>query len=45
MAAAGVRTAGIATSSFRITWLVDRDRVSEAVRTLHTTFIATDSPI
>ena len=30
---------GIATSSFRITWLVPRGRVEDAVRALHATFI------
>jgi aspartate kinase len=30
---------GIATSSFRITWLVDRQRLDEAVRTLHSSFL------
>ena len=29
----------IATSSFRITWLVDRQQLDEAVRTLHATFL------
>jgi aspartate kinase len=37
----GLATQGIATSSFRITWLVDRGRVDEAVRLLHETFIET----
>ncbi len=30
---------GIATSSFRITWMIDRSRLDEAVRLLHVTFI------
>jgi aspartokinase len=30
---------GIATSSFRITWMIDRERIDEAVRLLHATFI------
>jgi len=31
---------GLATSSFRITWMVDRHRVDDAVRLLHGTFLA-----
>jgi aspartate kinase len=30
---------GIATSSFRITWMIDRTRLDDAVRLLHRTFI------
>ena len=37
----GLTAQGIATSSFRITWLVDRGRVDDAVRLLHETFIET----
>ena len=32
---AGIEPAGLATSSFRITWLVPRDRVEDAVRAVH----------
>ena len=32
---AGIRTFGLATSSFRITWLVERPKLDEAVRGLH----------
>jgi aspartate kinase len=32
---------GIATSSFRITWMVDRDRIDDAVRALHAEFQST----
>jgi aspartate kinase len=39
LTAAGVRPLGLATSSFRITWMIDRQRLDEAVRLLHTTFI------
>jgi aspartate kinase len=39
LAGAGISTRLIATSSFRITWMVDRDRVAESVRLLHDTFI------
>jgi aspartate kinase len=34
-----VNNLGIATSSFRITWLIDRERVEEVVRQFHQTFI------
>ena len=34
-----VSIAGIATSSFRITWMIDRPRLDEAVRLLHRTFL------
>jgi aspartate kinase len=39
LGAAGVAARGIATSSFRITWMINRSRLDDAVRTLHTTFI------
>ena len=39
LAAAGITSEGMATSSFRITWLVDGARIEEAVRLLHRTFI------
>ncbi len=35
---------GIATSSFRITWLIDRARVDDAVRALHRTFLEQPAP-
>ena len=35
----GASIEGIATSSFRITWMIDRARLDDAVRLLHTTFI------
>jgi aspartate kinase len=41
---AGIQPQGVATSSFRTTWLIDRGRVDEAVRLLHETFIARESP-
>ena len=34
-----IHAGGTATSSFRITWMVDRTRLDDAVRTLHCTFI------
>ena len=39
LAGAAIATAGIATSSFRITWLVDRGRIPDAVHLLHRTFL------
>src|ERR1700739_4428197 len=36
---AGIRYYGLATSSFRVTWLVDRKKVEEAGRLLHGLFI------
>jgi len=39
LASARIRTRGVATSSFRITWMIDRSRLDEAVRLLHATFI------
>jgi aspartate kinase len=38
------RPNGTATSSFRITWMIDRTRTDEAVRLLHRTFIETACP-
>jgi aspartate kinase len=35
----GTLPRGIATSSFRITWMVDRARLDDAVRVLHRTFL------
>ena len=35
----GTSIEGIATSSFRITWLIDQARLDDAVRLLHATFI------
>jgi len=37
----GAAIAAIATSSFRITWMIDRARLDDAVRILHRTFIET----
>jgi aspartate kinase len=41
----GVTTAGTATSSFRITWMVPRDRADQAVRALHEHFIEAEHPL
>ncbi len=35
----GITPAGVATSSFRITWMVPRDRIGDAVRSLHGQFM------
>ena len=43
--AAGIATRGLATSSFRITWLVDRARLDEAVRCLHALYLETATPL
>lgn len=44
MSALGIVPAGTATSSFRITWMVPRDRTDEAVRALHRRFIESHHP-
>jgi hypothetical protein len=35
----------VATSSFRITWMIPRDRMDEAVRLLHRLFIEQEKPL
>jgi aspartate kinase len=46
LSAVGIAVEGVATSSFRITWLIDRARLDEAVRLLHGTFIESqDTPV
>lgn len=40
----GIASHGLSTSSFRTTWLVERDRLEEAVRLLHATFIEHSAP-
>jgi aspartate kinase len=45
LTATGITPSGLATSSFRITWMVPRDRTAEAVRVLHTRFIASQQPL
>jgi aspartate kinase len=44
LAAAGIMAAGVATSSFRITWMVPRNRAAEAVRALHERLIEAARP-
>jgi aspartate kinase len=39
LAKAAIQPSGAATSSFRITWMVPRDRTEDAVRALHSRFI------
>ena len=41
----GIEAAGIATSSFRITWMIPRERTEAAVRALHERFIDTTQPL
>ena len=43
--AAGIRWSGVATSSFRITWMVERARLDDAVRLLHRTFLEQQAPL
>jgi aspartate kinase len=43
--AAGIGRRGTATSSFRITWMVPRERMEEAVRVLHRRFVETVKPL
>jgi aspartate kinase len=40
----GINPQGVSTSSFRITWLVDRRRLDDAVRCLHGTLVTAESP-
>ena len=42
---AGIVPAGIATSSFRITWLIPRNRTDDAVRVLHQQFVEADKAL
>ena len=43
--AAGIEPSGTATSSFRITWMIPRERTDEAVRLLHHRFIEAQQPL
>ena len=45
LAKAAIQPSGAATSSFRITWMVPRDRTEDAVRTLHSRFIESTAPL
>jgi aspartate kinase len=39
---AGISPSGVSTSSFRITWMIDRTRLEDAVRLMHKVFIEAD---
>jgi aspartate kinase len=45
LAANGMPVEAIATSSFRITWMIDRTRLDDGVRLLHQAFIETSAPL
>jgi aspartate kinase len=40
-----VQPQGVSTSSFRITWLIERGRLDDAVRCLHSGLVASDRPL
>jgi aspartate kinase len=42
---AGISVDGVSTSSFRITWTIERARLNDAVRLLHQTFIDRVEPV
>ena len=43
--AINISVLGIATSSFRTTWLIDRSKIDEAMRLLHQFFIESNDPL
>ena len=45
LTSAGIRTSDTTTSSFRITWMVPRERVDDAVRGLHQAFLEHPPPL
>jgi len=45
LSSVGIAVAGISTSSFRITWMIDGTRLDEGVRLLHQTFIGHGEPV
>ena len=45
LAGLGISPEGIATSSFRITWMIPSDRTKDVVRALHTRFIESQRPL
>jgi aspartate kinase len=45
LAQIGIVASGTATSSFRITWMVPRDRTNDAVKALHARFIQAEQPL
>ena len=42
---AGIDISGVSTSSFRITWMIERTKLDDAVRLLHRTFIEQSEPV
>jgi len=44
LSAAGIDSGAVATSSFRITWMIERSRIDDAVRLLHRTFLEGQPP-
>ena len=44
LAQAGIEAQGVSTSSFRITWLVPRPLLDDAVRCLHASLVSKESP-
>jgi aspartate kinase len=42
---AGIAWSGVATSSFRITWIIDGARLDDAVRLLHRIFLEQSAPL
>src|SRR6185503_11992386 len=45
LAGIDIAAAGVATSSFRVTWLVPDDRLKDAVRALHARFVEQNRPL
>jgi aspartate kinase len=45
LAGIGISPVGTATSSFRITWLIERERLADAARALHARFIDSQHPL
>jgi aspartate kinase len=45
LAREGISPTGTSTSSFRITWMIPRDRANDAVRALHIRFIEAEKPL
>lgn len=45
LATLGIAPEGISTSSFRITWMIPRERTTEVVRALHVRFIESQHPL
>jgi aspartate kinase len=45
LSAAGIAPGAVSTSSFRITWMIDRAKLEDAVRLMHRTFIEQAAPV